>query len=654
MAYPIYLTIGNIPKDIRRKPSRHAQILIGYIPTTKLDGMPSKAGRRRALANLFHSCMQNVLGRISSVGESGLAMMSGDGVWRRCHPIFAVFVGDYPEQALVTCTFNGRCPKCLVPPAQLGEYESFPLRTQRSVIDGYRLADQDMRQFHRTCREAGLKPIVHPFWATFPLADIFASITPDILHQMLQGVMKHLISWLVDIFGPSAIDARCKSIPPNHKILLFPKGITILSRVTGLEHKKMCGVLLGLIVDLPVPGGLDSSRVVKAARALLDFLFLAQFQCHTSDTLSRLEDCLAAFHDNKAVFVDLGIRQNFHIPKLHSLLHYASSIRLFGTTDNYNTEQSERLHIDLTKKAFHATNQKDEYAQMTTWLERREKLQRHSASIDRRQNHWQAVRTRTPIGPPGVRAQSIKFAQTPSRKAVSFPDIFWKYSAPLFQDAMADFIVAINNPGLGLRALRAHAANTLLPFRTVRVYHNIKFTAPNDTQELEIVDAVHVRPEQRDKRGRIIPARFDTVLIQGSGQSKFLLYLHQGLDPSNPFSGYRIGQVHVVFELPDKAIPKVFGSLDTPPKHLAYVEWFTPIPATPDPKHGMYRVSKLMENGCRSASVIRAETIIRSVHLVPQFGPVMPQGWNSFTVLKLCNTFYINPFADVHSYLTFT
>jgi len=161
------------------------------------------------------------------------------------------------------------------------------------------------------------------------------------------------------------------------------------------------------------------------------------------------------------VFLDLGIWHNFHIPKLHSLLHYASSIRLFGTTDNYNTEQSERLHINLTKNAFHATNWKDEYAQMTTWLERREKLQQHSASIDRRQNHLQTIWTWTPIRPPCVRTQSIKFAQTPSRKAVSFPDIFWKYGAPLFQDTLADFIVSIKNPDLQLRALHERAGNVL-------------------------------------------------------------------------------------------------------------------------------------------------------------------------------------------------
>lgn len=516
-AYPIYLTIGNIPKDIRRKPSRQAQILLGYIPTTKLDGMENKSGRRRALANLFHACMGDVLGPISSVGETGLAMMSGDGVWRRCHPIFAIFIGDYPEQALVTCTFNGRCPKCLVPPAQLGEYESFPLRAQRSVIGTYLSANQDIRKFHRTCREAKLKPIANPFWATFPLVDIFVSITPDILHQMLQGVMKHLIGWVISIFGASAIDARCKSIPPNHKISLFTKGITTLSHVTGKEHKSMCSILLGLIVDLPVQGGRNSSRVVKAVRALLDFLFLAQFPCHTSDTLLRLEECLVAFHTNKAVFVDLGIRQNFNIPKLHALLHYASSIRLFGTTDNYNTEQSERLHIDLAKEAYRATNRKDEFAQMTTWLERREKVQRHIASVNWRQNNWQNIRTRSPIGPLCVRAQSIQIADTPSRKAVSFKDVSLKYGPCIFQDALADFISSVNNPGLGVRALRVHAGNTLLPFRTVRAYHNIKFTATNDAQESEIVDAVYVRPE-RIKRGRITPARFDTVLIQENGQ----------------------------------------------------------------------------------------------------------------------------------------
>jgi hypothetical protein len=57
-AYLVYLTIGNIPKSIHRKPSCHAQMLVGYIPTTKLEGMTNQAARCRALANLFHSACE--------------------------------------------------------------------------------------------------------------------------------------------------------------------------------------------------------------------------------------------------------------------------------------------------------------------------------------------------------------------------------------------------------------------------------------------------------------------------------------------------------------------------------------------------------------------------------------------------------------------
>jgi hypothetical protein len=48
---------------------------------------------------------------------------------------------------------------------------------------------------------------------------------------------------------------------------------------------------------------------------------------------------------------------------------------LFETIDNYNTEQTEHLHIDFMKDAYHATNCKNEYMQMTAWLECHEKVQ---------------------------------------------------------------------------------------------------------------------------------------------------------------------------------------------------------------------------------------------------------------------------------------
>lgn len=196
LAYPVYMTIGNIPKEIRRKPSRSAQILVGYIPPTKLEHIRSRAARRRAVANLFHFCMRIIFAPIASHGVTGLLMMTGDGTWHRCHPILANFVGDYPEQALVTCTYYGECPKCEVPRDRLGEYNTFLPRDHGNALDAYALADGEPRVFHAACKDCGIKPVVHPFWESLPLVNIYASIMPDVLHQLLQGVMKHLIAWV--------------------------------------------------------------------------------------------------------------------------------------------------------------------------------------------------------------------------------------------------------------------------------------------------------------------------------------------------------------------------------------------------------------------------------------------------------------------------
>jgi hypothetical protein len=144
----------------------------------------------------------------------------------------------------------------------------------------------------------------------------------------------------------------------------------------------MCSILLGLIVNLLVPGGLDLSCIIKAVHALLDFLFVAQYESQTSDTISWMQDHLRQFHDNKVIFVELDVCTQFNLLKLHSLSHYVSSIELYGATDNYNTEQSEWLHIDLAKDAYHATNHKEEYSQMTKWLECHEKLQQYTVFID--------------------------------------------------------------------------------------------------------------------------------------------------------------------------------------------------------------------------------------------------------------------------------
>jgi hypothetical protein len=201
------------------------------------------------------------------------------------------------------------------------------------------------------------------------------------------------------------------------------------------------------------------------------------------------------------------------------MLHYTSSIILFGTTDNYNTEQTERLHIDFTKNAYRSTNRKNEYTQMTLWLERRERIQRHAAHITRQQLGGQSeAHTVTPsLGPPHIHHGYLKMPRNPTLKSVSFQMIVCDYGASSFQDALADFIARVNHPGVSAATLRNRAHNTLIPFYSVRIYHKFKYTASDSLEPSEVVDSVHVHPAQPglrgNRHGRIIPARFDTVLV---------------------------------------------------------------------------------------------------------------------------------------------
>ena len=189
---------------------------------------------------------------------------------------------------------------------------------------------------------------------------------------------------------------------------------------------------------------------------------------------------------------------------------------LFGTTDNYNTEQTERLHIDFAKDAYRSTNRKNEYMQMTTWLEHRERVKRHEAHLARQQlGEQREAHATVSLEPLRIHDGYLKMPRNLTLKSVSFQTLVSKYGANLFQDALADFIARINNPSVSAATLRNRSHNTLIPFYAVPVFHKFKFTASKngDRSHSEIIDSVQVRPEQTNDCGRIIPARFDTVLV---------------------------------------------------------------------------------------------------------------------------------------------
>ncbi|KIK21722.1 hypothetical protein PISMIDRAFT_82263, partial [Pisolithus microcarpus 441] len=372
-AWPVYLTIGNISKDVRRQVSAHAIVLIGYLPVSKLECFQKKT-RSLAGYRLFHHSMSLLLRPLADAGRHGRDMVCADGYLRRVHPILAAYIADFPEQCLVACNKESRCPRCLVESNKCGDLEDW---VSRSMADTLKTLNR-MRKNKRSRKfdAEGLRTVFDPFWKDLPFTNIFACLTPDILHQLHKGIFHdHLVQWCMSIVGEKEIDTRFQAMTHYPALRRFKKGISSVSQWTGYEHKEMQRVFVGLLA-----GAVDD-QILVVARSLLDFIYYAQLQRHTDTTLAAMDESLKTFHDHKDVLIELEVHEDFNVPKIHSLQHYVASIRALGSADGYNTEYPERLHINYAKDGYRASNKRNYVEQMALWLQRQEAMQYRSAYL---------------------------------------------------------------------------------------------------------------------------------------------------------------------------------------------------------------------------------------------------------------------------------
>lgn len=187
-------------------------------------------------------------------------------------------------------------------------------------------------------------------------------------------------------------------------------------------------------------------------------------------------------------------------------------------------ESTERLHIDFAKEAYRATNHKDEFSQMTKWLERREKILHHANFVTwRKEQQMKAAQKPTTPSirwqPPDMAcALHVKMTRHPSRKkAVPLEEIIsdLHYGAQFFLPALARFVIQFTSPNLNSQQLEIQAANIQpIYLSAVHVYHRIKFWNPKVYGNLTL-DSIHVQPTRLSKDGDVLaPARFDTALIR--------------------------------------------------------------------------------------------------------------------------------------------
>lgn len=692
-AYPVYLTIGNISKSVCSRPSERAWLLIGYIPVPELNWITDVEEKCEAKWELYHACMTKLMAPLRAVAAVGVEVVCADGGVRRIHPIFAAHVADFPEQLTAASTIRTGCPICLVPPDERGDYDDngHNLRTKHECILAY---EREAAGYPLTREELGLRP-VRPFWLDLPYATPALFIVPDLLHQIHKGVFgQHIVKWCKTELGEAEMDRRYKGVPPLSGLRHFDDGISVLSMETGDEARAMEHSFVPLIA------GMLLADMVGAARCVIDFLYHAHRPQLSEDDLTVLESDLREFHDYKDIFTStkvLATKQEFHgIPKIHMLRHYAESIRQLGTTDGYNTELPERLHIDYVKVSYRASKGPDQVPQMACHLQRREALLIVHARLERqgiipkRAVKWQRDGMAEGLGSSVVINEDAEedelemdelennecrigededFLETGNADAMAVneplmlpnPRLVIANSSPR-PNVRGSALITLYHATYLLSALskffRDHCPTIALfldfdehmkfdVWTRFRLFHEPLPFAPLVGPKIDRIRAFP-GPATGSHRSVHKPT-FDTVLLDAfpnrSGLHReypFTPAFFQRCQTNTLSRGYCAARLRVIFKLP-KYLRDAYS------EHLAYVELFREFSESAHRPHRLHEVSHLTRDNKRVTMVVPLTQIQMVCHLIPQYESLGQIRVDSNTdLLDKCRRFWLSPYSSYY------
>jgi hypothetical protein len=210
-----------------------------------------------------------------------------------------------------------------------------------------------------------------------------------------------------------------------------------------------------------------------------------------------MAECIAEWHK-----CNPSQQDDLNIPKFHSLDHYIQSIKLLGTTDNYNMEAFEHLHIDFAKEGWWASNTHNAFP----WS--------NGCHTGRRCIHFKTMSPGRNYKELTDRNHSHVMLMA---KFSHFPSILLSLTNCYLSLNRGILLLGLHLP---LRAISISfsARNALmhnLPFQRLYIYHTFKFHPVGLEEDEEVCDVIKAAPP-----GKKRPAWFDTAIVLHTDDAK--------------------------------------------------------------------------------------------------------------------------------------
>ena len=406
-AWPVYITLGNLPSGRRNSPASMAVLLLALLPIPPKLSKSSKANvhQRQINADTLRDVFELIFAPLQDPARDGVPMDCADGKVRTCFPILAAWIADHMENVTLHGIKSNVCPTCEVPTRELGSNRKvYPVRDYARYhhYDNENwLAETDDNDI--TPQSLGIRLGHNVFYELNRVSppDLHK---PDMLHTVYLGLFKHLMDWIQGFLKKhgrlEAFDEVWKALPPYPGFLVLKKAYREVTQWQGKEMRNLGRCILGILaVALCQPRSaqlIPFKRALGCVRALVNFNMMAQYRSHTAETITYMEDYLQTFHKKKDIFLEFRVSKrtrtkideqrrelrhdraktreriapskrrrirdaekeeeserrmdliygesHFNFIKIHLLSHFCDHIRRFGNIPMYSTEFSELAH----------------------------------------------------------------------------------------------------------------------------------------------------------------------------------------------------------------------------------------------------------------------------------------------------------------------
>jgi hypothetical protein len=106
----------------------------------------------------------------------------------------------------------------------------------------------------------------------------------------------------------------------------------------------------------------------------MEFCYLARRSQIDDNTLAQIDVAVARFHREREIFKDVGVREDFSLPRQHSLSHYRRLIQKFGAPNGLCSSITESKHIKAVKEPWRRSSRNEPLGQMLFTNQRNDKL----------------------------------------------------------------------------------------------------------------------------------------------------------------------------------------------------------------------------------------------------------------------------------------